>query len=188
MNSLQKQRRLEIIAKRIRNFRDIEIARTAMNAVLGEGKPDAKIVFIGQAPGKMEDETGRPFQGKAGKFLNVLLKIAGLRREDVFITSVLKWFPPKNRAPTHVEIAASIPFLVEQLEVIKPELIVLLGRIACKPFIGNVDLREMHGKIIVRNGKRYFITFHPAAGMRFPEIGTAMRSDFAKLKKISKLL
>jgi DNA polymerase len=188
MDSLQRKRRLERIAERIRSFRGIPIARSSRNAVPGEGNPDAKIVLVGQAPGKVEDETGRPFQGRAGRFLDEMLRIAGLRRNEVFITSVLKWFPPKNRAPNRAEIAASLPFLLEQLDVIQPKLIVLLGGVACKSLVGDVDLRMMHGRTIAKGGRRYFITFHPAAGMRFPSIRACMRSDFAKLAKIVKRL
>lgn len=186
MNTSEKRRRLEEIASRIRRFKGLAIARSATNAVPGEGKPDARIVFVGQAPGREEDRTGRPFQGMAGRFLDKMLRLAGLRRDDVFITSAVKWFPPKNRRPARKEIERSLPFLLEQLDAIRPKLIVLLGDVACESLIGKVDLQRMHGKVLGRRGRKFFITFHPAAGMRFPRIRKMMESDFAKLQRLKK--
>ena len=182
---IAKRRRLEEIAKKIRRFKGLAIAKSARNAVPGEGNPNAKIVFVGQAPGREEDRTGRPFQGMAGRFLDRMLGMAGLRRNDVFITSVVKWFPPGNRRPTKKEIGAGLPFLIAQLEVIRPELIVLLGDVACESMIGKVDLLKMHGKVVRRDGRNYFVTFHPAAGMRFPKIRRMMVRDFSKLRRIA---
>jgi uracil-DNA glycosylase len=112
-----------------------DLAKTAKHLVFGEGSPDARVMFIGEAPGKNEDETGRPFVGAAGKFLSELLKGIGLAREDVYITSILKYRPPNNRDPRPEEKDAFWPYLLAQIELIRPRLIVALGRHSANCFL-----------------------------------------------------
>ena len=160
------------------------------NTVPGEGPVKAKIMIIGQAPGVEEDETGRPFVGRAGKFLNKLLKIAGLEREKIFITSPIKCFPPGNRKPTRKEIEACLPWLKKQIEIINPQKFILLGEVAFSVFFPKdakrpkQKLSNLRGKWVEKNGKFYFPTYHPAAGLRFPKIKKILERDFEKLKKI----
>lgn len=123
-----------------------DLAKQATNLVPGEGNADANIVFIGEAPGRNEDETGRPFIGAAGKFLDELLASIGLKREDVFITSILKYRPPNNRDPKPEEKAAFWPYLQAQLEVIQPKLVVALGRHSANCFLPDLKIGQAHGK------------------------------------------
>lgn len=153
--------------------------------VPGEGNPQAKLMFVGEAPGKREAETGKPFVGRSGKLLTKLLEEIGIERKDVFITSAVKYYPGK-RAPNFSEIQHGLTYLSKQIETINPEIVVLLGRIAHLALIGEVKLGQIHGQIIKKEGKKYFSTFHPAAALRFVRIKKVMRKDFAKLKGIIK--
>ncbi len=167
---------LKALAKRIENCRLCRLWKSRKKAVPGEGPKNAKVMFIGQAPGKQEDATGRPFVGKAGKFLNVLLDEIGLERRKCFITSVVKCFPPKNRPPKADEARICIEnHLSRQIELINPKLVVLLGRIAQR----YVPEDLLSGRIVLK-------TAHPAAGMRFPKIRRKMKRDFSLLKKLIK--
>ncbi len=153
-------------------------------AVPGEGSVDAEVMFIGEAPGRVESETGRPFVGPAGHFLTELIESIGRRREDVFITSVVKHRPPMNRKPTQKEINACLPYLKEQIEIIKPKVIVLLGSTALNAVLGKEvgKITALHGRTVERGGIIYFITFHPAAGLRSVDVvRKQLKEDFKKL-------
>jgi len=164
------------------------------NKVPGEGNPNAKIVFIGEAPGEEEDKQGKPFVGKAGKLLTRLIeKILGIKREDVYITNVLKCRPPNNRDPKEEEIKACFPFLVEQLNVIQPDIIVCLGRFAAKTIFNYFGIKfttitKVRGKpyYVNRWNKRIvlFATLHPAAALYHKEWLSIIEEDFKKLKEI----
>ncbi len=138
-------------------------------------------MFIGEAPGRQEDLTGRPFIGRAGELLNRLLKIAQIKRENVFITSVIKHRPPKNRQPQKPEIKACKIWWQKQIEILKPKLIILLGRVASDTVLGK-DFWKERGRLYQKEGERYFITYHPAAGLRFPKIKKILEKDFKRLK------
>lgn len=144
-----------------------------MQAVAGEGPKSARVFLVGQAPGAMEDRSGRPFAGRAGQFLNRMLMEIGLERGDVFITSVAKHFPPGNRLPRKDEVEACLPFLIRQIQVVDPEIVVLMGKIA-----------EQVRDHVVLAGRRVLVTVHPAAAMRFPAMAVRMREDFRKLKQL----
>lgn len=139
-----------------------EPCETATRTVPGDGNPDAAVVFVGEAPGKTEDELGRPFMGRAGKLLDELLAEAGVVRADVWITNVVKARPPKNRDPKAPEIAHWMPFLERELELIQPQLIVPLGRHALKHFAPEAKIGEVHGTLL---DGRLFPLYHPAAAM-----------------------
>ena len=139
-----------------------EPCETATRMVPGDGNPDAAVVFVGEAPGKTEDELGRPFMGRAGKLLDELLAEAGVVRADVWITNVVKARPPKNRDPKAPEIAHWMPFLERELELIQPQLIVPLGRHALKHFAPEAKIGEVHGTLF---DGRLFPLYHPAAAM-----------------------
>jgi len=171
MNLKNKSEMLEKLAKQIRKCRKCKLWKTRSNAVPGEGPSNAKIFFIGQAPGKQEDLQGKPFVGRAGKFLNMLLEKNNIKRSDVFITSVLKCFPPKNRLPKKDEIKACLPYLIKQLEIINPRVVVLLGNVAIKTLKNHEILK----------GRKVICTYHPAAGMRFPKIKKKMLDDFKRI-------
>jgi uracil-DNA glycosylase family 4 len=155
---------------------------TRKNPVPGEGSKNPVIMIIGEAPGAQEDETGRPFVGRSGQLLEELLQEIGYSREDVFITSVLKSRPPNNRTPLSSEIESCVPYLHRQIEVLSPRVIVLLGSVAISTMIGPWKLGEAHGRFYEGNGRTFFMTYHPAAALRFPKYKDVMREDFRKLK------
>lgn len=123
-----------------------ELAKGARQLVFGDGSPDAQLVFIGEAPGKNEDEQGLPFVGAAGKFLNEMLALIGLKREDVYITNIVKYRPPENRDPLPDEKAAFLPYLRAQLEAIKPKIVVTLGRHSMECFLPGLQISKIHGQ------------------------------------------
>lgn len=176
------QHRLEQIASEIRLCTKCPLHKTRKNAVPGEGPADAILMFVGEAPGAKEDELGRPFVGRSGYFLMKLIESIGLTRDDVFITSILKSRPPNNRTPFHSEIQACLPYLESQMAIIKPKIVVLLGGVAISSIIGPWPVREAHGKFYESNDITFFMTYHPAAALRFPRIRDVMQVDFQILK------
>jgi uracil-DNA glycosylase family 4 len=173
---------LQQIHDEIASCTKCELYKTRTNAVPGEGPVNATVMFIGEAPGAVEDRTGLPFVGRSGELLTELIQDLGLSRDDVFITSVLKSRPPGNRPPRKGEINACISYLDRQIEVIHPQIIVLLGSVAVSSVIGPWRMSEAHGRFHEANGRTYFITYHPAAALRFPTTLDVMRGDFKKLK------
>ena len=159
-----------------------EICEQATNLVPGEGSPTADVVLIGEAPGASEDKSGRPFVGNAGKLLDRLLEEAGLERADVFITNVVKARPPGNRDPKADEVAHHLPWLEAQLDVIKPKLLVPLGRHALTRFAPDAKITQAHGKVIERDGRRLFPMFHPAAALRNPQLRATLHEDAKALR------
>lgn len=169
-----------------------DLAREAKNLVMGDGNLDADIVFIGEAPGKNEDETGLPFVGAAGKFLNEMLSSAGLERKDVYITNIVKYRPPQNRDPKPEEKEAFWPYLVRQLEVIQPKIVVTLGRHSMEYFLPGQKISLIHGqpkRISFSNGKLVIVPlYHPAAALYNGSMRATLVEDFMKLPKIIGLL
>ena len=169
-----------------------DLAREAKNLVMGDGNLDADIVFIGEAPGKNEDETGLPFVGAAGKFLNEMLSSAGLERKDVYITNIVKYRPPQNRDPEPEEKEAFWPYLVRQLEVIQPKIVVTLGRHSMEYFLPGQKISLIHGqpkRISFSNGKLVIVPlYHPAAALYNGSMRATLVEDFMKLPKIIGLL
>ncbi|MHA1743836.1 MAG: uracil-DNA glycosylase [Candidatus Heimdallarchaeota archaeon] len=180
--------KLDKLNKSIRSCKKCELWRIRINAVPGEGPERSNIFILGQNPGKNEDIQGRPFVGVSGKFLEELLASIGLNRKEVFITGAVKCHTPKNRRPTKHEIEACKPYLLEQIKIIKPKIIVLLGSVAAEAIFGDGKINKFRGKLIDKNGILYFSTFHPAAGLRFPKIRKKMEEDFKKLKQIIKMV
>ncbi len=175
---------LEQVAAEVRVCPKCELARTRTKAVPGEGQPRTRVMLIGEGPGWHEDQQGRPFVGNAGKFLNELLAKAGLRREDVFITNVVKCRPPGNRDPLPDEIAACAPYLERQIAAIDPEIIVTLGRFSMARWFAGERISKIHGQP-KRDGKRLIVPmYHPAAALHQSALRGAIEEDFAKLPKI----
>ena len=141
------------------------LAKTATQLVFGDGSPEADIVFIGEAPGKKEDEQGIPFVGAAGKFLNEMLNSIHLRREQVYITNIVKYRPPQNRDPQPEEKAVFLPYLQRQLKVIKPLLVITLGRHSMDSLLPSMKISEAHGNPIRFKNQVYLPLFHPAAAL-----------------------
>lgn len=149
--------------------------------VPGEGSADAKVVFIGEAPGKTEAKTGRPFVGRSGKFLREQIKAIGLKEEDVFITSPVKYLPDRG-TPTPKDIAHGRIHLMKQLHTIDPGIIVLMGSVAAQGVLQEkIPVAKKHGTAMKRNGKTYFLLYHPAAALRFPKLRQLFLDDIQKL-------
>jgi len=168
----------EKLKLKVKNCKKCDLWKTRKNVVFGEGNLKAKILILGQAPGSKEDEEGRPFVGRAGRLLDNLLRLAGLKREEVFITSVLKCFPPKNRPPAIKEIKSCLYWLKEQVRIINLQKIILLRRVAFSIFFPKENLKNFRGKWIEKGKKFYFPTYHPAAGLPFPTIKKNLRRRF----------
>ncbi len=165
-----------------------DLAKQAKHLVFGEGSPEAKVMFIGEAPGKTEDETGRPFVGAAGKFLDELLAGIGLKRQDVYITSILKYRPPNNRDPLPEEKAVFLPYLQAQLEVIQPLLVVALGRHSLNCFLPGLRISEVHGHAKRYKGQVILPLYHPAAALYNTGMRHTIIDDFAKIPALIKKL
>jgi len=142
-----------------------DLSKTRTRAVPGEGNRQADVMFIGEGPGQNEDQQGRPFVGRAGQFLNQLIDLIGLRRPDVYITNVVKCRPPANRDPLPYELAACLPFLQRQIDLINPSIIVTLGRYSLGTFFPGDTISRVHGTIRERNGRHFYPMYHPAAAL-----------------------
>lgn len=167
------------------------LRETATQAVPGHGNPDADIVFIGEAPGKAEDKAGLPFVGAAGKFLNEMLASVSLNREDIYITNIVKYRPPNNRDPKPKEKSACRDWLLEELQIIEPKLIVCLGRHALNDFFPLEQISETHGKLLTQASskiptKYFFILYHPAAALYNGSMREVLEKDFKEIPNIFK--
>ncbi len=165
-----------------------DLAESATQLVFGEGSPSADIVFIGEAPGKNEDEQGRPFVGAAGKLLDEMLASINLSREDVYITNIVKYRPPNNRDPLPEEKQAFLPYLTKQIEAIDPKLIVTLGRHSMEVLLPGLKISSCHGQPKRYNGRVYLPLFHPAAALYNGGLRQTLFDDFALVPVILKKL
>lgn len=161
-----------------------ELRAQATQLVLGVGNPDADIVFIGEAPGKNEDLQGEPFVGAAGKFLNEMLEMIGLKRSDIYITNIVKYRPPNNRDPLPEEKAAFLPYLQKQIEIIQPKLIVTLGRHSMDSLLPGLKISHVHGQPKRYDGQVYLPLFHPAAALYNGAMRQTLVDDFASIPLI----
>lgn len=182
--ALLDQIRSDILAKHV----CAELADTATNLVMGDGNLDAEVVFIGEAPGKNEDEQGLPFVGAAGKFLDEMLSQAGLKRADVYITNIVKYRPPNNRDPLPAEKEAFWPYLLKQLQIIDPKVVVTLGRHSMEYFLPGLKISAVHGepkRISFGDSKLVVMPlFHPAAALYNGGMRQTLIDDFKKLPAI----
>jgi uracil-DNA glycosylase family 4 len=174
-----RQALLDAIAADIRDHVPcgFEICERATRLVPGEGAAEARVVLVGEAPGAGEDRSGRPFVGPAGKLLDQLLEAAGLRREDVFITNVVKARPPGNRDPRADEVAHHLPWLEAQLDVVRPRVIVPLGRHALARFAPELKISEAHGRAVEQDGRTLFPMYHPAAALHAQRLRETLFDD-----------
>jgi len=191
----EKEEKMKILSKEIENCRKCALFKTRNNVVVGEGNLNAKIMFIGEAPGFNEDMQGKPFVGKAGRVLNELLKHINLKRENVYITSLLKCRPPNNRKPLPQEIKYCSEFLNKQISLINPEIICPLGSYAMnfifkKYGLDSKKISEVHGRVFripTLNGILKIIPlFHPAFAVYYPDKKTILMKDFEVIKKLNK--
>lgn len=162
-----------------------ELSLTRNNLVFGVGDDNARIMFIGEAPGENEDIKGEPFVGRAGKLLDSMLNEISLNRNDIYIANIVKCRPPKNRDPLPEEKDKCIGWLFEQIDIIDPDVIVCLGRIAAAIIIDpKIKISKQHGQLIEKNGRRYMAMLHPAAILRNPNLRQEALNDFYTLKNI----
>lgn len=184
-----KQERLDILNARILACSKCVLRKNCSRVVPGTGSAEAEIMFIGEAPGKKEDELGVPFVGAAGKFLDEMLASIRLKREDVYIANVCKCRPPENRDPMPEEIAICWPWLLEQIKIIQPKLIVTLGRHSMERFITGQKISRIHGTLVIKTvpgiGKQNFYTlYHPAAALYNGSMRETLLNDFLKIPKV----
>lgn len=187
---MTKQELLKQIETNIKVCKKCRLCENAKNAVPGEGNIDSKIVFIGEAPGATEDATGRPFVGRAGMLLQKLLEVIGLKREDVWIGNIIKHRPPENRDPLSDEIIKCEPYLTMQLKIIKPQLVITLGRFSMSYFYKEGKITRDHGHLIKVDtsvGKfNVYPVYHPAAALRNSEMLKTLKDDFLRIPQILK--
>lgn len=184
MTTEQTIKQLKKVADEVRACAKCPLAQTRINPVVGEGNPEADIMFIGEGPGKNEDEQGRPFVGAAGKYLEELLSMINLTREQVYIGNVVKCRPPFNRDPLPQEIESCKPFLDTQIKILKPKLIVTLGRFSLNLFIPGKTISTVHGKPMRRDGRVYYPVYHPAAALYRNEMKIDIEKDFHKIPSV----
>lgn len=165
-----------------------ELKAGAKQLVFADGSPDAEIVFIGEAPGAKEDEQGVPFVGAAGKFLDEMLAGINLKRQDIYITNIVKYRPPGNRDPLPEEIDAFMPYLLSQIDVIKPKLVIFLGRHAMSVFLPELKISQVHGQPKRKNGQVYLPLFHPAAALYNGQMRQTLIEDFNKIPQILEMI
>jgi len=185
VNLAVKMTDLNLISESVLICKKCTLGHQRTNAVPGSGNPKSTILFIGEAPGRYEDEQGVPFVGRAGRLLDSLLESIGLDRSEVFVTNMLKCRPPKNRDPLPDELKACGPYLNKQIELINPKIIVTLGRFSFAWFFPDIPIGEARGKPInLENGTVVYPMYHPAAALRNGKIRQKAEQDFLNLQKI----
>lgn len=186
MTKQERQRQMHELDDGIRVCVRCPLHQSRTHAVPGEGPVGAEVFFIGEAPGGKEDQLGRPFVGPSGALLNRLLETAGLSRQEVYITSCVKCRPPDNRTPHADELSiCQAAWLDRQIDLVDPWIIVLLGRVALQQVLKDPrSLRQIHGEVVVRDGRQYFLTYHPAVAFRVPQTRDRMEQDMTRLKEL----
>lgn len=189
MAKSKKARRLDELAAQIRVCTRCPLHESRTQAVPGDGKYTSRVMIIGEAPGKDEDETGKPFVGSAGRYLDHVLEGTKLDRRDFFITNTVKCRPPKNRTPKAIETGTcESNYLFEQIELIDPKLVMLLGSVAAKTVLGLKSVNEARGRVVEREGRRFIVGYHPAVRFYREDLGEKVKEDFALLKRELKKL
>jgi DNA polymerase len=184
MPRLQAAERLEALAIQIRSCVQCPLHASRTKAVPGEGSPSARVMLIGEAPGRDEDQRGQPFVGAAGRFLDQMLAGSGVDRSDLFITNTVKCRPANNRTPRKREVdTCTSLYLFEQIELINPALIMLLGSVATKKLLGVNSVNEVRGRVIEHNNRKYLAGYHPAASFYRDDMAENIRQDFALLRQ-----
>jgi len=178
------QERLEKVAQEISKCQKCDLAYGRTHTVPGEGPADARLMFVGEGPGFHEDRQGRPFVGAAGKLLEELLGSIGLSREEVFIANVIKCRPPGNRDPSQEELKACKPYLDRQIEIIRPRVLVTLGRFSMARYFSGTTISRIHGQAKRFGGMWVIPVFHPAAALHQPRYRPALEEDFQKIAEL----
>lgn len=189
MAKSKKGARLKELAEEIRVCTKCPLWESRTLAVPGDGKISSKVMIIAEAPGREEDESGHPFVGSAGRYLDHVLEGTGLDRSDFFITNTVKCRPPKNRTPKKLEVdTCTSNYLFEQIELVNPKLILLLGAVAAKKVLGVKSINEARGRVINQEGRKYLVGYHPAVRFYREDLGQKVKEDFARLKREVKKL
>ena len=174
-------KKLETIRQKVIKCTNCELCKTRTNSVPGKGSIHSGVIFVGEAPGKNEDRNGEPFIGIAGKKLSVALEEAGVSRDDVYITNIVKCRPPKNRVPTAAERETCHEYLKQEIAIIKPKVICILGNTAFSSMLGGSEITKFRGKMVRKDGQMYFLSLHPAATIYNHELITVLKKDIVKL-------
>ena len=178
------EREIQKIKLQVTKCTKCELSETRNNSVPGKGNYKADVIFVGEAPGKNEDVNGEPFIGIAGKKLTMALESAGVTREEVYITNIVKCRPPKNRVPTITERDTCKNYLKKEIEIIKPKIICILGNTAFNSLLNGKEIIKFRGKIVRKNNQLYFLTIHPAATIYNQKLINVLKKDMKKLFKL----
>jgi len=182
---MEKEILMSEISKSVSECKACPLYEKRKNAVPGEGALDADIMFIGEGPGREEDSTGRPFVGAAGRTLDKLLAIIGLKRREVYIGNIVKCRPPNNRIPSSKEVEACLPYLYGQIAIIQPIIIVTLGNTPLNTLVSpELTIGAVHGKMISKDDFDFFPMYHPAAALYHNDLLSTLEDDFLKLGKV----
>jgi len=182
------EKKLQKIKQQVTECTKCELSKTRNNSVPGKGNFKADVIFVGEAPGKNEDMKGEPFIGIAGKKLSIALESAGITRDEVYITNIVKCRPPKNRVPTTTERDTCQNYLEKEIEIIKPKIICVLGNTAFNSLLNGKEIIKFRGKIVRKNNQLYFLTVHPAATIYNQKLISVLKKDMKKLFKLIKEL
>jgi DNA polymerase len=172
---------LEIVKQNVIKCTKCDLCKTRTNAVPGKGNFQSDVIFVGEAPGKNEDKNGEPFIGVAGKKLSVALDEAGISRDDVYITNIVKCRPPNNRVPKTNERDTCQEYLKQEISIIKPKIICILGNTVFNSILGGSEIIKFRGKIVRKDNQLYFLTIHPAATIYNQKLIDVLKSDIVKL-------
>ncbi|MCV0430325.1 uracil-DNA glycosylase [Nitrosopumilus sp.] len=173
--------KLEDIKQNVIECTECDLCKTRTNSVPGKGNFHSEVIFVGEAPGRNEDKSGEPFIGIAGKKLSEALEGAGITREEVYITNIVKCRPPNNRVPTAIERETCQDYLKEEISIIKPKIICILGNTAFNTLLGGSEITKFRGKLVQKNKQMYFLTVHPAATIYNQELIKVLKKDIVKL-------
>ncbi len=172
---------LEIIRQNVIKCTKCDLCKTRTNAVPGKGNFQSDVIFVGEAPGRNEDKNGEPFVGVAGKKLSIALEEAGISRDDVYITNIVKCRPPNNRVPNTDERDTCKEYLKQEISIIKPKIICILGNTAFNSILGGSEITKFRGKVVRKENQLYFLTIHPAATIYNQKLIDVLKNDFVKL-------
>ena len=175
------EQKLETIKQNVIECTKCDLSKTRTNSVPGKGNFYSNVIFVGEAPGKNEDKNGEPFIGIAGKKLSIALEGAGISREEVYITNIVKCRPPKNRVPTTIERGTCQEYLKQEIAIIKPKIICLLGNTAFNSILGGSEITKFRGKLVRKENQLYFLTVHPAATIYNQKLISVLKKDMVKL-------
>jgi DNA polymerase len=182
------EKKLEKIKQKVTECTKCELSITRNKSVPGKGNYKSDVIFVGEAPGKNEDMKGEPFIGIAGKKLSLALESAGITRDEVYITNIVKCRPPKNRVPTTTERDTCQNYLKKEIDIIKPKIICVLGNTAFNSLLDGKEIMKFRGKIVRKNNQLYFLTIHPAATIYNQKLISVLKKDIKKLFKLIKEL